>query len=405
MVRPAETIRKDLNKLGEATAALAKEFSQIYATYLTALGHTQRRQVIMATYHLCTQVYPEKFLALSVNDRARLQQDIQNLGRRGQSWLLQLMEPASLDESTDPPLDRSPLERDSLNRLEAALVALAQPDQITDAAPEASSDEDAESPEDVEMSPGAETFPGQDLPASEPDQPTAEEPETDNDAGSLAPGAELAIAPELDPKQLIQSVIMAAMASEVEETIGGQPFTGDPLTPTLVAKHHLILERMLREVLQRVSRHTNRILRKANILPDLPEALIEMAAEADVGIPKGRSAPNVMNVMVAMSGDVAEDFAPPEEDESQDDDDDENEDNDEAMTANMTQLAAVHLRLSDLEFGDVQAALWRSKLRTSVGRLRQLGKQYQRAERELAIAQAEQAWRSVWHTDADDPPR
>jgi hypothetical protein len=396
MVRPAETIRKDLDKLGEATAALAKEFSHIYATYLTALGHTQRRQVVMATYHLCTQVYPEKFLALSVSDRARLQQDIQNLGRRGQSWLLQLMEPESIDDPTDAPRDR-----DNLNRLEAALVALTQPEQSPDAAPETSSSEDAESLADIGSSPG------QYLPASELDPSTDLESETDDITGSLAPEAESSSSPDIDPKQLIQSVIMAAMASEVEETIGGRPFTGDPLTPTLVAKHHLILERMLREVLQRVSRHTNRMLRKANILPDLPEALIEMAAEADVGIPKGRSAPNVMNVMVAMSGDVAEDFNPPEENESQDndDDDDENADDDETITANMTQLAAVHLRLSDLEFGDVQAALWRSKLRTSVGRLRQLGKQYQQAERELAIAQAEQAWRSVWHTDADEPSR
>ncbi len=410
MVRPAETIRKDLDKLGEATAALAKEFSQIYATYLTALGHTQRRQVIMATYHLCTQVYPEKFLALSVSDRARLQQDIQSLGRRGQSWLLQLMEPEPLDEPADPPLDR-----DNLNRLEAALVALAQPEETADVALEPSRFEDAE---------GFESAEGQDIQEAEPEQSVAEEPEIDDVAGPLAAPsgidslaseakseAKSVDAAELDPKQLLQSVIMAAMASDVEETLGGRPFVGDPLTPTLVAKHHLILERMLREVLQRVSRHTNRLLRKANILPDLPEALIEMAAEADVGIPKGRSAPNVMNVMVAMSGDVAEDFNPPEEDEDQnededeDEDDDENGDDDETMTANMTQLAAVHLRLSDLEFGDVQAALWRSKLRTSVGRLRQLGKQYQQAERELAIAQAEQAWRSVWHTDADDSSR
>jgi hypothetical protein len=35
-----------------------------------------------------------------------------------------------------------------------------------------------------------------------------------------------------------------------------------------------------------------------------------------------------------------------------------------------------------------------------VGRLRKLGKQYQQAEGELAISQAEQAWRAVWYDDS-----
>ncbi|MGB5972764.1 MAG: hypothetical protein WBG38_05570, partial [Nodosilinea sp.] len=77
MVRPVESIRKDLDALEGATAALATEFGDIYVTYLKVLGQATRRQVIMATYHLCTQVYPEKFLALAVGDRARLQQAMQ----------------------------------------------------------------------------------------------------------------------------------------------------------------------------------------------------------------------------------------------------------------------------------------------------------------------------------------
>ncbi|MGB7313400.1 MAG: hypothetical protein WA939_10730, partial [Nodosilinea sp.] len=63
MVRPVESIRKDISALEGATATLAEEFSQIYATYLSVVGQAMRRQVIMATYHLCTQVYPEDFLA------------------------------------------------------------------------------------------------------------------------------------------------------------------------------------------------------------------------------------------------------------------------------------------------------------------------------------------------------
>jgi hypothetical protein len=67
----------------------------------------------------------------------------------------------------------------------------------------------------------------------------------------------------------------------------------------------------------------------------------------------------------------------------------------------MTHLAAINLRLSDLEFNNVESSLGRSKLRTALGTLRKLGKQYQKLQRELAISSAEQAWRAIWY---EEPP-
>jgi hypothetical protein len=52
-----------------------------------------------------------------------------------------------------------------------------------------------------------------------------------------------------------------------------------------------------------------------------------------------------------------------------------------------------------VEFNDVQSSLGRSKLRTALGKLRKLGKQYQKLQRELAISSAEQAWRAVWYEE------
>lgn len=396
MVRPAESIRKDLDGLQIATVSLAEEFSKIYATYLTVLGHALRRQMILATYHLCTQVYPEEFLALSVGDRARLQQGVQGLGRKGQNWLQQLMEPEPLNSSPEEP---PRLEPKQLNPA-SALGGLSEGTEVVGL----DADGDGQ-PEDLAMSAAPLEL---DQEKNAPDREAPEEPSATahppdqtavEDSSDSSQSGKPTVTAELDPMQLMQSVLLAAMASEVEDTFSGHPFTGDPLVPSLVAKHHFMLERMIREVLQRASRHANRLLRRAQILPDLPEALLEMAAEADVGMPKGRSVPNVLNVMVAMAGEVAAEFEQGEDD-GEDEVEAENDDDDEVLEANMTHLAAIHLRLTDLEFGDVQAALWRGKLRTLVGRLRKLGKQYQQAERELAIAEAEQAWRSVWYDDS-----
>lgn len=398
MVRPVESIRKDLNGLEGATATLAQEFSQIYATYLTVLGQTVRRQVVMATYHLCTQVYPEEFLALTVSDRGRLQQGMQTLGHKAQGWLQQLMEPDS--SPAEPSLDR-----DDLNRLETALVALTQPsadsptDEVLEQEEPAGTDEaDAKTSEEpVEVAFVEAAIEGTVAENSDensvPETAEASSPSSDNEASADGNAS------ALNPKQLIQSVLMAAISNDIEDVFRDRPFTGDPMTPTLVAKHHLILEQRIRDVLQRVSRKANRLLRKAQVIPDLPESVLEVASDADMAVPKGRAVPNVLNVLVAMAGDVAAEFDR-QQTERDEDDADTSDDEDEALESTMTHLAAVQLRLADLELGDVQTALWRSKLRTAVGQLRKLGKQYQRAERELAIAQAEQAWRAVWYDDS-----
>ncbi|MBD1916704.1 MULTISPECIES: hypothetical protein [Cyanophyceae] len=397
MVRPVESIRKDLNGLEGATATLAEEFSQIYATYLTVLGQTVRRQVVMATYHLCTQVYPEEFLALTVSDRGRLQQGMQTLGHKAQGWLQQLMEPDS--SPAEPNLDR-----DDLSRLETALVALTQPstdssdDEVSEQEEQADADEaDAEAIEGPVEVAFVEAVEGTIIENSDGD-PVSESAETPppSSENELSSDGE---ASALDPKQLIQSVLMAAISSDIDDVFRDRPFTGDPLTPTLVAKHHLILEQRIRDVLQRVSRKANRLLRKAQVIPDLPESVLEVASDADMAVPKGRAVPNVLNVLVAMAGDVAAEVDR-QQTERDEDDTDGSDEEDEALEGTMTHLAAVQLRLADLELGDVQTALWRSKLRTAVGQLRKLGKQYQRAERELAIAQAEQAWRAVWYDDS-----
>lgn len=398
MVRPVETIRKDLDALEGATTVLAEEFSKIYSTYLTTLGSALRQQVIMATYHLCTQVYPKEFLALSVGDRGRLQQEIQALGRKAQDWLQQTMEPKPVDAEGDT---SSVFDSADLNRLEAALVALVRSsaDDAADSgeAKPGQGEGDGEAAGlamSVQESP--EEWPDAMRPGESLDADTESSPKSE-----LPPELPPELPSEMDPKRLMQSVLRAAMASELEEAFRDRPFTGDPITPSMVAKHHLMVEQLMRAVLRRVSKQANRLLCQAKILPDLPEALIEMASEADIGVPRGRSVPNVLNVMVAMSGEVAAEFDPSQADLDEDDsDEDEDERDDEMMEGNMTHLAAINLRLADLEFGDVQSALWRSKLRTAVGRLRKLGKQYQQAEGELAISQAEQAWRAVWYDDS-----
>jgi len=67
----------------------------------------------------------------------------------------------------------------------------------------------------------------------------------------------------------------------------------------------------------------------------------------------------------------------------------------------ITQVVAVRLRLSEIEFGDAAVATQRSKLRHLLTQLSKLGREYQHRQQERAIAQAEAAWRSSWYEESD----
>jgi hypothetical protein len=50
-----------------------------------------RQQLVLAAYHLCTQAYPEAFLALSKAEREKLQESLRKLGRQGQTHIEELV--------------------------------------------------------------------------------------------------------------------------------------------------------------------------------------------------------------------------------------------------------------------------------------------------------------------------
>lgn len=437
MVRSVEIIRKELKSLDETTATLAEEFDRLYRTYLEALGRAIRQQVVLATYHLCTQVYPEAFLTLSVNQREQLQQSLRRLGREGQQWLQDLMEETEPEPNNFEDLSEEQQER--ISRLTAALEAIPmeedadledadqEVEQDSSLQPEEAPSVEAEALEGasptiqfiaVDPSLNDDSEPDSsaqeeilDIDASSGDSDPMGDPEDDTADGlnqeegerPTDSNAEGALSQKkMDPKSLIQSVIMAAMAEDMQESFSGQPFKGENLTPTQLAKHHLILEQRIRRVLHRLSKKANQQLKRSNVIPDLPEAVLDAAAEAETGPEKGRSMPNLLNVLVEMSSEMDNESAASDEEEEEETFDQADQDGEDAIQGMMTHLAAINLRLSDLEFADVQSSMWRSKLRTALGKLRKLGKQYQRTQRELAIAEAEQAWRAVWYDESSD---
>ncbi|MEA5600937.1 hypothetical protein [Nostoc sp. UHCC 0252] len=103
MARAIERIERDIAALKEAIRAIALELQSADASYLNTLGLAVRKQLILASYHLCTQGYPENFLHLSLNQRQQLQQAIRKLGQVAAEQLLSCIksEQAEVDKGDD----------------------------------------------------------------------------------------------------------------------------------------------------------------------------------------------------------------------------------------------------------------------------------------------------------------
>jgi hypothetical protein len=174
----------------------------------------------------------------------------------------------------------------------------------------------------------------------------------------------------LPPDFLSESLNLLREQSQPDTTTL-QP--GNPPTPISLALWQKQLEERIVDQLQTLSHTANRLFQQANVLPKLlPEPVLEVASKADLASETTASPPNLLNLLI----------------ESESDEE-----------ATMTQVTTIRLRLSEIEFSDATVAVLRSKVRTLMAQLNKLGREYQKRQKEQAIAQAESAWRSSWYED------
>ena len=137
-------------------------------------------------------------------------------------------------------------------------------------------------------------------------------------------------------------------------------------------KWHERVEGGVSNVLQTLSYEANRLLHRVKVLPhNLPDPVLEVAIKSGMTAESAGS-PNLMKLMI--------------EAKSEDRDD-----------SGILQFIIIRLRLSELEFGNPSLSSQRSQMRQLLSRLKKIGKDYRKRQREKATAQAELAWRSTWH--------
>ncbi|MGK7945860.1 MAG: hypothetical protein AB4058_15465 [Microcystaceae cyanobacterium] len=78
MAKPIKQIQQQLDHLTEQTQQLSQEIYQTYQDYLKSLSQATRQQLVLAVYHICTQVYPDQFLLLSYSEQQKLQEKVRS---------------------------------------------------------------------------------------------------------------------------------------------------------------------------------------------------------------------------------------------------------------------------------------------------------------------------------------
>jgi hypothetical protein len=292
MARSIQQIEQDLAALSEQVEVLAERFRQGYTQYLNVLGQSMQKQLVLASYQICTQTYPEAFLSLSFAQRQTLQKNLRQLSQQAREQLLFALEMPEVEEAEE------------FDWVEESAIA-----------------QEAEEPLDLEEA----DFGPSPEPLEEEDEEEEEESANPSD-------------------RLLQWI------KQIEQAI--------------------------QEILQAVSTQANVLLRGAKILPDrLPAKLMEMAVQSEEAGTSVGNSPNLLNLLV------------------------EAEETDSEKESTVMQITAVRLRLSELEFADPTLSAERNSLRQSIATAKKLAKQYQKYQRECAIAQAELAWRASWYEE------
>lgn len=357
MVRAVAQIEQEIAALDQTVSAIAQAFYDAYQQYLTALGKAMRQQFVLAGYHICTHAYPEQFLSIALEQRQSLQQSLQQLAKQGQIELLDCLTPvqiafaqteasSEIDDSADESSDQEE-----------------QPEELTDFASSEQAQlelSQSESSFDAEFSENPELIIELDAPTPELTEPSLDQPALELDMPVASPDAGSAL--------LLSE---PAQTSSASLAVSSHPSANRLLHPKDIAYWQNHLEEAIAEVLQNLSHTTNCVLQQANILPSqLPEPILEVATKADLSSEAVASPPNLLNLLIEADGE------------------------DEKLS--MTQVMAMRLRLSEIEFGDAATAAHRSKLRHLTTQLGKLGREYQRKQKERAVAQAEAAWHSSW---------
>lgn len=350
MTKSIKQIQSELNNLETTTTKTASILEELYQEYLSSLGQSVKQQLILASYQICTQFYPQSFLDLSLSNKQELQQTIKQIGAE--------VEPALLAIIDDKELEPEPSQLDLMAELIKNLPK-SPPSQSDKDKNDSESEFDSESEEIAEID--------IELVKSELEKI---EFITIEDAKDLKSELE-------NPEQ---------KSEDSDSNLAVDPPPREQINfgnPKHLVLWHKQIERTIKKTLEYTSQKANKRLQSAEIIPSrIKNNIIDVAISAESSKGKksrnqSQGTPNILHLAI-------------ESDSSK---------KRSKLAKHITNVSLLRLRISELEFCDPLLNAQRGKIRNLVSEINVLHNQYQATKKVEAIAEAEAAWRSSWFDD------
>ena len=338
MTKSIQQVKQELKNLESIVANTAIELEDLHRDYLNLLSQSLKQQLILACYQICTQLYPQSFIDLSLNDKQNLQQNLRQIAIELEPDLIKIVEQKELESE---PLD--------FNLMAELIKNLPKPqssEQTNNNAPEINLELVKAELENIEFI------------------------EIDAD---LEEGEEL----ETDGEESLREV--------------------DFENPEHLILWHRQIERNIKKILDFSSRRVNKHLQESRILPErIPNKVIEIAMQADSA--KGISShaqqpkiPHVLHLAIESDGSKKSEKSrlektglPLTSSKSSKD---------------LIQISLLRLRLAELEFHNPLLNAKRGQIRSLMAKIKKLNNRYRSLKQETAVLEAQAAWRSSWYED------
>lgn len=97
MTKSIQQVRQELKNLESTVADAAIELEDLHRDYLNLLSQSLKQQLISACYQICTQLYPQSFIDLSLTDKQNLQQNFRQIAIELEPDLLEIVEQKELE--------------------------------------------------------------------------------------------------------------------------------------------------------------------------------------------------------------------------------------------------------------------------------------------------------------------
>ena len=364
MVLSIGQVQQELDEIKKSVINSSQDLEALYDQYIFSLSESVQKQLILSIYQLCTQIYPEEFVSLSLTQRQELQQAIRKLGQEMPSLLAQ--KPTAEDLSQE----QTDLEMiaDMLKNLPLGRASNEDQDQIQ--GQDQVQDQDSELDETQDNS----------LESEEGETEIVVSDEDQNPTTAIVIQTDQEISPEN----------LAELSWEKLQSLSIQPKAADKITEIdLSNPRHLLLwqkkmESKMRKVLNDVSCKVNKRLQDFEILPKrLPAKVLELALKAGENGPgknKSFSFPNIFNIAIETDKRSKDKEA-------------------KSRPKNAIEVSLLRLRISEIEFADTRLSSQRNKIRMLLKKIRGLEQAFQEKNHEYAKAEADAAWRSSWFED------